>query len=174
MGQIQIQFSRAVDTLAHQVWANQRSNVVTIVEFARSNISAALREFGDDVLSRAQIIYLEASPERRRARLQARATPPKLQVVANSVTIAVSDDHLLPSVAVDCLYNVDDYEALRHNRTLDGRIHRVVNNTDQTDDANSIKSLTAFVECVIAPYMTDPRPQRGSKRPLIKALRRAS
>lgn len=163
----------ALRALAERVWANHGGHVVTIVEFARANISEALREFGD-LLSSSQVIYVEASPDRRRARLSARAIPPTLHVTDRSVDIGVSDDHLLPREAINDLYNFDDFQALCQNKNLADRLHRFVNDDDK-EDREAIESwLRRLVELVCDPYNADIRPPRGPKPTSRKGLPRAS
>src|SRR5262245_12190656 len=95
----------ALHALAARVWVNRTATKITIVEFARSDIAAALREFGEDILLRSQLIYISADQETRLRRLHARAEPPRIQIADLAISVVVSDDHRLPSSAESSLYD---------------------------------------------------------------------
>jgi len=144
----------ALHSLAQQVWANTRRTPITLVEFARSDMIAALRVFGEDVLSRAQIIYVRASAPLRAVRLEARAQPPRTQVSSAAVTVLVSDNHRLPSSAANLIYAADNFASLAAERTLDGRVYQLENELDDPAFVKLDEKLDSFVEKIVRPYRT--------------------
>ena len=98
---------------------------VTLVEFARSDILAALQEFGEESIMRSQIVYVEAPTSLREERLRRRERPPELAVSgAVTIFVTVSDDHRLPSAAQRSIYGLDDIKVLRSDQRWHGRILR--------------------------------------------------
>lgn len=91
----------ALHSLAKQVWENKSRTPLTLVEFARSDVVAALQVFGDEMLSSSQVIHVQASNAVRAKRLEARAQPPRIQVTNPAINVLVSDNHRLPSTAAN-------------------------------------------------------------------------
>jgi len=142
----------ALSSLAQRVLANVASHEVTLVEFARSDILAALQEFGDDSIMRSQIIYVEAPESLRVERLHRRERPPELTVSgAVTITVTVSDDHRLPSVAQKSIYGLDDINVLRSDQRWRGRIFTIFNDKDDSSQVET--ALDEFIPRVTAPYM---------------------
>jgi dephospho-CoA kinase len=123
---------------------------VTIAEFARSDLVAALGEF-DEIRSRSRVIYVRAPAELRSVRLNRRAEPPESEIDGNSVTFTLSDNHMLPTTAEQSLYARDDIDELARAQRWRGRITRIDNDID--DGGGKIDdSLTEFVTEMIDPY----------------------
>jgi AAA domain len=139
----------ALQALSLRVWQGRDRTRITLVEFARADLAAALGVFGDEVLAAAQIIHVTASDETRAARLDHRKQPPKLSIVGGDIVISPSDDHALPSTAARSLYTVDGLPALKAMPALRERIHHLDNDTghDRMD-----RALDGFVEDVVRPY----------------------
>src|SRR6202453_2742618 len=109
----------ALSSLAARVLSGVGSQEVTLVEFARSDILAALQEFGEESILRSQIIYVQAPARLREERLRRRARPPELAVSgAVTITVTVSDDHRLPSAAQKSIYGLDDTHAVSADREI--------------------------------------------------------
>jgi hypothetical protein len=143
----------ALSSLAQRVLAGVGSQEVTLVEFARSDILAALQEFGEDSIMRSQIIYVEAPETLRTQRLHRRERPPELTVSgAVTITVTVSDDHRLPSTAQKSIYGLDDIKALRSDQRWHGRIFTIVNDNDHSSQLKT--ALDEFITRVTSPYMT--------------------
>jgi dephospho-CoA kinase len=142
----------ALHSLAKRVWANASRTPITLVEFARSDMLAALKVFGEEVLSRAQVIYVQASAPLRAARLQARAQPPRTQISSTAIKVLVSDNHKLPSVAANSLYVADNFARLAKERTLEGRIHQLENDHEDLAFVKLDEKLDTFIENVVRPY----------------------
>jgi dephospho-CoA kinase len=141
----------ALHALGKRVWQNRLGTPLTLVEFARSDVVAALQVFGDEVLSASQIIHVQAPDAVRVARLSARRQPPRIHVINQSIQLVVSDDHRLPSTAAKTLYASDNIARLKAQKILDGRIHTIVNDSD-ADCEHIDKELNSFIESVVRPY----------------------
>lgn len=141
----------ALHALSKRVWQNRHGTSLTLVEFARSDVVAALRVFGDEVVSASQVIHVQASDAVRAARLTARGQPPRIHVINKSIRLVVSDDHRLPSVAAKALYASDDVARLKAQKILDGRVHLIVNNSDASWERID-EDLDGFIENVVRPY----------------------
>jgi hypothetical protein len=142
----------ALHALGQRVWANRLGTPLTLVEFARSNVVAALRVFGDEVLSASQVIHVQASDAVRAARLEARGQPPRISVAGQSISLVVSDDHRLPSSAAESLYRTDDVVRLKAQKVLEGRVHVLDNNADTAVRQHIDEDLDGFIEAVVRPY----------------------
>jgi dephospho-CoA kinase len=145
----------ALKALSHRVMASFNQREVTLVEFARSDILAALQEFGDELLQMSQIIYVEASPELRAHRLRQRARPPELGISGVTVTVTVSDDHKLPSTVEKSIYSADDLTELNASRKWRDRIFRILNDAD--DVAQVDAAIVAYVNRVTGLYSSSSR-----------------
>jgi dephospho-CoA kinase len=141
----------ALVALAQRVWQNRRYTPLTLVEFARSDVVAALRVFGDEVLAASQIIYVQATDAVRMARLTARGQPPQTHVMNQSILLEVSDNHRLPSTAAEKLYAGDNVTALGSQKILEGRVHTILNDGD-ADWERIDKDIDSFIENVTHPY----------------------
>jgi dephospho-CoA kinase len=141
----------ALHELGRRVWQNHCGTPLTLVEFARSDVVAALQVFGDDVLSASQVIHVVAPETVRAARLTARGQPPRIHITGQSIHLEVSDDHRLPSTAAKTLYTGDNIAALKMQKTLQGRIHVIDNNSD-TGRERIDKDLDDFIENVVSHY----------------------
>jgi hypothetical protein len=143
----------ALNSLAARVLSSVGSQEVTLVEFARSDILAALQEFGEQSILRSQIIYVEAPQPLREERLRRRERPPELAVSgAVTITVTVSDDHRLPSAAQKSIYGLDDITVLRSDRRWRDRVFTIVNDQDSSPKFEA--TLNDFIGRVTIPYMT--------------------
>ena len=134
------------------VFSGVNSQEVTLVEFARSDILAALQVFGDESILRSQIVYVEAPQHLREERLRRRARPPELAVSsAVTITVTVSDDHRLPSSVQESIYGLDDITALRSDPRWHGRVFTIVNDQDYSPQFGA--AISEFVARVASPYM---------------------
>jgi hypothetical protein len=140
----------ALQALSHRVLASLNEREVTLVEFARSDILAALQEFGDELRQVSQIIYVEAPSELRARRLRQRARPPELGVSGVTVTVTVSDDHRLPSTVERSIYSADDLANLQGSRRWEGRIFRILNDADDPSQVDA--AIRAYVNRVTSLY----------------------
>lgn len=151
----------ALRSLAQQVWRSVNKHEVTLVEFARADILAALREFGENIFRRAHVIYVQAPSELREQRLHRREIPPVLQIDGLSVNITVSDDHRLPSTVGKALYGIDDVAELKKSKVWQDRFTYIDNDTDEGDWRRIDEQFDHFLRRVTKPYTTvlTPRPQ---------------
>ncbi|CAL9346358.1 hypothetical protein SUDANB95_00373 [Actinosynnema sp. ALI-1.44] len=142
----------ALSALAQRVGQNHAKPSITLVEFARTDVAKALSAFGDAVLSSCQVIHVRASTQVRSTRLAARAQPPRVQITGPGITVTVSDDHRLPSLAAKSLYRADDYRRLRSHDSISGRVHAIDNDLDDPTWVAIDKELDNFIEGIIRPY----------------------
>ncbi len=146
----------ALSSLASRVLSSVGSQEVTLVEFARSDILAALQEFGEETVKRSQVIYVDAHEKLRQERLHRRERPPELAVSgAVTITVTVSDDHRLPSAAQKSIYGLDDITVLRSDLRWRGRVFTIVNDADHSPQFET--ALDEFIAQVTLPYMTSHR-----------------
>ena len=141
----------ALHALGNRVWQNRRGLPLTLVEFARSDVVAALRVFGDEVLQAAQVIHVRAPDAVRAARLATRGQPPQIHVADQSIRLLVSDEHRLPSGAADALYARDNVSMLLEQKNLAGRVH-LIDNGGEADYDRIEAELDRFVSEVARPY----------------------
>jgi hypothetical protein len=127
-----------------------KESEVTVAEFARSDLVAALDQF-DDIRSRCRIIYVQAPPELRTARLTKRVEPAELSVDGRSVIVTPSDNHLLPSAPRHSLYATDDIERLEKSPHWRDRILRIDNDVDDGGAKINAK-IDEFIADVIDRY----------------------
>lgn len=159
----------ALLALAQRVWQNRRHTPLTLVEFARSDVLAALRVFGDEVLGASQIIYVQATDAVRMARLTARGQPPQTHVINQSIELGVSDNHRLPSTVGERLYAGDNMTTLSSLKILEGRVHTIINNGD-ADWERINKDIDGFIENVTRPYKMIATQSRANHRSLVHDL----
>jgi len=146
------QLQPALRSLADRALFNVGSQEVTLVEFARSDILAALQEFGEDSIMRSKVLYVDAPESLRIERLHRRERPPELAVSgAVTITVTVSDDHRLPSTAQKSIYGLDDIKMLRSDQRWRDRIFTIVNNEDNPSQIET--ALDDFISRVTSPYL---------------------
>jgi dephospho-CoA kinase len=140
----------ALRALAGAVRDSVSGNEVTLVEFARTNLVDALREFeGADF--QAQVIHVSAPDDLRAARLRRRAVPPVSHVGPLSISLELSDNHLLPSTVERTIYNLDGLDELRAAAPWRERLFEIKNDVD--DDGYRVETqLQDFFYRIVAPY----------------------
>jgi dephospho-CoA kinase len=148
----------ALRALERDVQQAMQKYEVTLVEFARSDLVAAFREF-EAVSYCAQVIHVSAPAELRLARIDRRARPPGIRVSGEEIVLTLSDDHLLPSRAARTLYAWDGIGALKESRLWQDRIFEIDNRVD--GESHVDKELNRFLDQVIAPYRQATPPSRG-------------
>ncbi|MFC4535028.1 hypothetical protein [Sphaerisporangium dianthi] len=140
----------ALQALAQAVRDSVKEPRVTIVEFARPDLVAALREF-EDLRLESQVIHVNAPAPLRTQRLNRRIEPPEVSVDDTSVTFTLSDNHVLPPAAKQSIYKMDNFPELMADPHWRGRVFSIDNDVD--DGGATIETrLGAFVERVIQPY----------------------
>jgi hypothetical protein len=139
----------ALRALRSDVRETLQAREVTLVEFARADLAAALREF-DDIRSRSQVIYVNTSAHLRQARLANRAVPPEIRVNGQTITLNLSDDHLLPSSAERTLYTADSLDVIKASAHWRDRIFEIDNELEGT--AHIDTKINEFIDAVISPY----------------------
>jgi dephospho-CoA kinase len=142
----------ALQSLSKRVWESRGRTSLTLVEFARSDLVAALQVFGDEVLASAQIIYVRASEATRALRLDRRAQPPRVAINGQNILVQPSDDHQLPSPAAKSLYTSDDFIRLRGLKEFEGRLHQIDNDVEDPTFTTINEKLETFIKDVIRPY----------------------
>ena len=141
--------ANALRTLHGDVKEAMQSAEVTVVEFARADLLTALQEF-DDIRSRSRVIYVSTPSDLRQARLAKRAVPPQIRVCGNTVTVSLSDNHLLPSVAERALYTSDNV----HDLKTSANWRNLICDFDNELEGSAIidKKVEEFVHSIISPY----------------------
>ncbi|MET0136530.1 MAG: hypothetical protein ABW215_23325 [Kibdelosporangium sp.] len=142
----------ALQSLSRTVSRHRERTPLTLVEFARSDLVAALRVFGEEVLSSAHVIHVEASDAARTMRLTKRAQPPRVAIRGQGILVQPSDDHQLPTTAARSLYASEDFTRLRDLKEFEGRVHQIDNEADDAQFARIDEKLDAFIEDIIRPY----------------------
>jgi hypothetical protein len=151
----------ALHALANAARDSMKETEVTLAEFARADLLSALQEF-EDVRHRTHVLHVNAPVTLREDRLARRAEPPESNVTNRSVTLTLSDNHLLPSSAERSLYSADDVERLMSLPRWRGRIFEVENAVDD-GGARAEVALQDFIEYVIAAYRTPADGTRSSQ-----------
>jgi len=147
----------ALQALAQAVRGSVQESEITLVEFARADLVAALEEFGE-LRTRSHVIHVEASPSLRESRLIRRAEPPESVIDADSVRLTLSDNHLLPSTVERSLYGEDDIKQLKKSPRWRDRTAEIENDID--DDGQRVNaSVQAFIDRVVDRYR-HPTPER--------------
>jgi len=140
----------ALQALAREVQNRGIDSEVTLVEFARADLVAALQEF-DDIRARSRVIYVSAPEQLRVERITRRAEQPETAIEDSSIKVALSDNHFLPSSVERTIYGLDDIERLASSRRWGDRVFRIENAAD--DNGIQIdERLRAFVEELIDHY----------------------
>jgi hypothetical protein len=140
----------ALQALHADVRDTSQAREVTLVEFARADLAAALQVF-DDIRSRSQIIYVSAPADMRLARLNDRAVPPEIRVDGQRITLSLSDNHLLPTSAERALYAADGLDRIKASAHWRDRIFEIDN--ELAGGAHVDAKLNEFVNAVISPYL---------------------
>jgi hypothetical protein len=140
----------ALQALVRTVLDRVNDNEVTLVEFARAGLAAALQEF-EDIRLRSHVIHVSASAERRANRIARRAEPPETAIEGNSIKVFLSDNHLLPSSVERDIYGIDDIDRLRVSAPWRDRIHRIENDADD-NGAHIDAWLREFVDKLVSNY----------------------
>jgi deoxyadenosine/deoxycytidine kinase len=130
--------------------SNSEAREVTLVEFARSDLTAALQEF-DDIRPRAHVIYVSAPADLRQKRLADRAVPPEIRIAGETIMIDLSDNHLLPACAERSLYGSDDLDAIKVSAHWRGRVFEIENNSDGNTQVDI--RIREFIDMIVGPYV---------------------
>ncbi len=152
----------ALQALHADVRDTMQAREVTLVEFARADLAAALQVF-DDIRSRSRIIYVSAPADIRQARLADRAVPPEVRMNGQTITLNLSDNHLLPTSAVRALYAADSLDRIKASPHWRGRISEIDN--EFTGSTHVDAKISEFINAVISPYQAS-----GSNAPAQGAL----
>jgi hypothetical protein len=140
----------ALNALAQAAAGSLNDSEVVLVEFARTDIVAALEEFGD-IGNRCRVIYVQAPAQLRSARLSSRHKPPESSTDGRSVTLTPSDNHMLPSNVERSIYHADNVNKLLNSPRWRELVFWIQNDVD--DAGSKINtSLDQFVEKVISSY----------------------
>jgi hypothetical protein len=135
---------------------------ITLVEFARSDLAAALEVF-DGIGPRSQILYVGAAPGLRQARLAARAVPPEVRVEGQVVSLKLSDDHLLPEHAGRTLYQADGLESIKASAHWRDRIFEIDNEAD--GHAHADAEISDFIDSIVGLYQPAPAVCLATRNP---------
>lgn len=139
----------ALQALHGEVRDTSQAREVTLIEFARADLAAALQVF-DDIRSRSRIIYVSAPAGVRQARLADRSVPPDLSVDGQTITLSLSDNHLLPTSVERTLYAADDVDRIKASAHWRDRIFEIDNEFDGSTHVDA--KIAEFIELVISPY----------------------
>jgi len=138
----------ALHALKDAVLMKEKS-VISLVEFARSDILRALRVF-KAVTPRSRVIYVEANQELRKNRLRTREQAPVIEVGEGAVRVIVSDNHRLPSLAVEKLYPYDNKQQLFEDRNWHGRVHPLSNESMKPKLVD--EAVKSIISEIVSPY----------------------
>jgi hypothetical protein len=94
----------------------EQAREVTLVEFARADLAAALQVF-DDIRSRSRIIYVSTPASVRQARLADRAVPPDVRVDGQTITLSLQTTTFCPPTWSEPCMQLTAWTASRHQRT---------------------------------------------------------
>jgi dephospho-CoA kinase len=140
----------ALNALTQAAAGSLSDSEVVLVEFARTDIVAALEEFGD-IGNRCRVIYIQAPAQLRSARLSSRHEPPGSSTDGRTVTFTPSDNHMLPSNVERSIYPADNINRLMISPRWRDLIFWIENDID--DGGCKINaSLDQFVEKVVSSY----------------------
>jgi hypothetical protein len=153
----------ALQALHGEVRDTLQAREVTLVEFARADLAAALQVF-DDIRSRSRIIYVSAPASLRQARLADRAVPPDVRVDGETITLSLSDNHLLPTGVEQTLYAADDLDRIKASAHWRDRIFEIDN--EFTGSTHVDTKIGEFIELVISPYRVSGDDARGHGKPV--------
>jgi hypothetical protein len=139
----------ALQGLHGEVRDTSQAREVTLVEFARADLAAALHVF-HDIMYRSQIIYVRAPASVRHARLADRAVPPDLRMDGQTITLNLSDNLLLPASVAQSLYAADGLDRIKASAHWRGRIFEIDNELDGSTHIHA--KIDEFIELIISPY----------------------
>lgn len=122
---------------------------VTLVEFARADLAAALQTF-DDIRSRSHVVYVRAPTNLRQTRLADRVVPPEVRIDGQAVTLTLSDDHLLPDCVEQMLYVTDGLDRIKASALWRDRIFEIDNEFEGITHVDA--KISEFIETVVNPY----------------------
>lgn len=142
----------ALRALERDVRDSMQNYEVTLVEFARPDLIAALNVF-EAVKCRSQVIHVSAPAELRLLRLSSRAMPPEISVANEAILLKLSDNHLLPSPAVQSIYAIDGIDKLKASPQWRHRVFEIDNGVDGGNHTE--RTLEQFVQKVLDPYRSD-------------------
>lgn len=148
----------ALQALAHDVRQPGPDTEVTLVEFARSDLQAAIRQF-DDLRHHAYIVHLNAPSRLRADRIRRRALPPESAIGDQTITLHLSDDHLLPRGAERSLYQRDNLTQMLTERKWKDRIVEIQNDRDD-GGSQMAAGIRVLVDRVVDQYMPERKRQR--------------
>src|SRR5262249_11755652 len=140
----------ALRALAQAARDSLDENEVTLVEFARADLVSALQEF-ENLRPRAHVIHVAAPAALRADRLSRRVEPPESVLDDRSITLRLSDNHILPSTAARTLYHTDGIAQLRASRLWGNRVFAIDNDLDD-GGARVDAALDEFIATVLRPY----------------------
>jgi hypothetical protein len=141
----------ALQAMRAAIRDNSPAKDVTLIEFARADILAALQEY-DDIRSQSQLIYVSAQAKVREERLAKRAVPPEVRVEGQQITINLSDNHLLPISAEHGLYEHDNIELVKASASWRHKLFEIDNELD--GDIHVNKKIKEFIDAIIESYET--------------------
>jgi hypothetical protein len=144
----------ALNDMALRISGRREQASIALVEFARSDIGPALKAFGREITSSAQLIYVQTSSDVRAERLCTRSQPPRISMTANDIRITLSDDHRLPLAVAESLYLADDFARVQASSDVGDRWHVLDNDLDDHAHARIEEKLNGFIEDIIRPYRT--------------------
>jgi hypothetical protein len=139
----------ALRALHGDVRDTSQTREVALVEFARADLAAALQEF-DEIRPQSWVIHVSAPADIRLARLANRAVPPDIRVDGETITVNLSDNHLLPACAAQTLYTVDGLDRIKASAHWRDRLFEINNEFDGCDYVDS--KISGFVDAVVGPY----------------------
>ena len=141
----------ALRALALAASEGARTNEVTLIEFARTDLLAALREF-DEIRQRARVIHVSAPEQVRLGRLSRRVIAPETIILDNAISVKLSENHLLPSTAERTLYaGSDGISMLRASSFWRSRVFEINNGLDGNEGDLQGK-IEEFIESIVAGY----------------------
>jgi hypothetical protein len=156
----------ALHALHGAVLESMRKGEVALVEFARADLATALQVF-DDIRPRSRVIYVRAAEDLRQRRLAARAVPPEVRIDGHTLTLKLSDDHLLPESAQRALYTADGLDCIKKaSAHWRDRIFEIDNESDGSAHVDA--KLGEFIDAIIRPYQPASVNARGHG-PLVLA-----
>jgi len=139
----------ALRALHGDIRDTSQTREVALVEFARADLAAALQLF-DDIRPQSWVIHVSAPADIRLARLANRAIPPDIRVDGQTITVNLSDNHLLPACAAQTLYTADGLDRIKASAHWRDRIFEINNEFDGSDYVES--KISGFIDAVVGPY----------------------
>jgi hypothetical protein len=153
----------ALQALHSEARDSSQVREVTLIEFARADLAAALQVF-DDIRSRSRIIYVGAPAGLRQARLADRAVPPDVRVDGQTIMLSLSDNHLLPTGVEQTLYSSDDLDRIKTSANWRDRIFEIDN--EFNGSAHVDTKISEFIELVVSPYRIGDGRYTGHGKPV--------